>query len=207
MRGLAAIGPAWQHAGPIERSPKWGPTPVTLPPVSPDDEAAAPRGRLAHAPALVMLAALAAVMLVVFLLSGWLLPDPLGGPVIGNAAFEKGAYGQTIGQVLASFVDTHINICLALFVVVGFALNADRDGRRCPAATKAVAGAVFLAAAVLSVFFGGKAKLALLAQLQFDRVSFELIEPALNLQSATLLVAVVAAFALVYLALRPGGSA
>lgn len=150
-----------------------------------------------------MLAALAAVVAFVFGLSGLLLPDPLGGPVIGNAAFEKGAYGQTIGQVLTSFVDTHVNVCLALFVVVGFALNADREGRRCPTAVKAVPGAAFLVAAVLSVFFGGKAKLALLVQLQFDRVSIELIEPALNWQSAMLLVAVVAAFTLVYLALRP----
>ena len=153
-----------------------------------------------------MLAALAFVALCIFLLSERILPDPLGGPVIGNPPFEKGAYGQTIGQVLTSFVDTHVNVCLALFVVVGFALNADRDGRRCPALHKAAAGAVFLVAAVLSVFFGGKAKLALLAQLQFDRVSIELIEPALNWQSAMLLMAVVAAFALVYLVLRPEGA-
>ncbi|BBK38000.1 hypothetical protein STAQ_30780 [Allostella sp. ATCC 35155] len=172
------------------------------PPACPDDPRARPqhwRGRL---PGLLLLAALGAGGLVIFLLSDLLLPDPLGGPIIGDPRFDKGAYGQTIGQVLTSFVDTHVNICLALFVVVGFALNADREGRRCPAATKAVPGAVFLVASVLSVFFGGKAKLALLAQLQFDRVSIERIEPALNWQSATLLVAVVAAFALVYLVLR-----
>ena len=150
-----------------------------------------------------MLLALAAAAAVVFGLSGWMLPDPLGGPVIGNATFEKGAYGQTIGQVLTSFVDTHVNICLALFVVVGFALNADRDGRRASAMTKAVPAAVFLAAAVLSVFFGGKAKLALMVQLQFDRISIELIEPSLNWQSGLLLVAVLAAFCLAYLAMRP----
>lgn len=155
-----------------------------------------------RAPGLLLLAALGAGGLVIFLLSDLLLPNPLGGPIIGDPRFDKGAYGQTVGQVLTSFVDTHVNICLALFVVVGFALNADRERRRCPAAIKAVPGAVFLVASVLSVFFGGKAKLALLAQLQFDRVSIERIEPALNWQSATLLVAVVAAFALVYLVLR-----
>lgn len=164
-----------------------------------------------RAPHLLMLLALAAAAAVVFLLSGSMLPDPLGGPVIGDARFDKAAYGQTIGQVLVSFVDGHINICLALFLVVGFALNADRDHRRASAATKAVPGAIFLVAAVLSVFFGGKAKLALMVQLQFDRISVELIEPSLNWQSGLLLVAVVAAFGLAYLTLRPvvgdGGAA
>ncbi|ROP83673.1 hypothetical protein EDC65_4322 [Stella humosa] len=150
-----------------------------------------------------MLAALAAAAIVVFLLSDRMLPDPLGGPVIGTPSFEKGAYGQTIGQMLTSFVDTHINICIALFLVVGFALNADREDRHASAAAKAVPAAAFLVSAVLSVFFGGKAKLALMVQLQFDRISIELIEPSLNWQSGMLLAAVISAFSLAYLALRP----
>ena len=195
-------------------------TPATSAPgASNPGEAARPMGAVRIAPGswrvrgpnLLMALALAAAGIVVFLLSGSMLPDPLGGPVIGDARFDKAAYGQAIGQTLTSFVDTHVNVCLALFLVVGFALNADRNHLRASAAAKSVPAAAFLVAAVLSVFFGGKAKLALMVQLQFDRISVELIEPSLNWQSGLLLAAVAAAFWLAYLSLRPvsadGGAA
>lgn len=143
------------------------------------------------------------MLLVIFVGTSRLLPDPLGGPVIGDPVFDKAAYGQAVGQLMASFVDTNTNLSLALFVVVGFALMQDREHRRAPASWKAVAASAFLPATALSIYFGSKAKLGLMVQLQFDRVSIERLEPALAWQSGLLLCASVAAFGLAYLCVRP----